>query len=425
MPQRPLQVNAYEERLRNTQKPHEGGIAIRAWQYPTSPSKQGAVSKHTTAGSSKDNVRKTCSFHLKWTEPLQQQWLLSVFISLVCQPCVSTFVWHQRHFLSHQGRELTRSDPHHPSGHAWEHTAGGRCSSRCDAHPQASFAERPMTMLLRAEQMCCCHAVLCSAQCSGLNGCHRGNRGQRLEAEEQQRHSSQLPLPGGSWPGRLPSPSHGSSWLCVVGTGAHTWLLLSSCHEILSHLWLSPSPEQLPVGSEVWADTRRAGFCPPRLKGKAEPHPCPRCEGCRCHLLETMCGRYSSPPDGGNNVRRCLHFTPLAPLLHPCTSCSLAICVDGSRVLNGNCSLGNPNHKLLSVVIPQALLRARLSCRLGPEHCHLSDKQDAMHSLSTSSKPAGNNFQGAEETSSRNALKTTIRSSRPRRAGVGKKCLNW
>lgn len=29
MPQRPLQVNAYEERLRNTQKPHEGGIAIR------------------------------------------------------------------------------------------------------------------------------------------------------------------------------------------------------------------------------------------------------------------------------------------------------------------------------------------------------------------------------------------------------------
>lgn len=74
------------------------------------------------------------------------------------------------------------------------------------------------------------------------------------------------------------------------------------------------------MGSEVWADTRRAGFCPPRLKGKAEPHPCPRCEGCRCHLLETMCGRYSSPPDGGNNVRRCLHFTPLAPLLHPCVS---------------------------------------------------------------------------------------------------------
>lgn len=74
--------------------------------------------------------------NLKWTEPLQQQWLLSVFISSVCQPCVSTFIWHQRHFLSHQGRELARPDPHHPSGHAWEHTAGGRCSSQC-GRPEA------------------------------------------------------------------------------------------------------------------------------------------------------------------------------------------------------------------------------------------------------------------------------------------------
>lgn len=33
-----------------------------------------------------------------------------------------------------------------------------------------------------------------------------------------------------------------------------------------------------------------------------------------------MCGRCSSPPDGGNNTRRCLHFTPPAPLLHPCVN---------------------------------------------------------------------------------------------------------
>lgn len=84
--------------------------------------------------------------NLKWTEPLQQQWLLSVFISTLLtslladwgQPCVSTFAGHQRHFLSHQGRELAHPDPHHPSGHAWEHSAGGRCSSRY-GRPEACF----------------------------------------------------------------------------------------------------------------------------------------------------------------------------------------------------------------------------------------------------------------------------------------------
>lgn len=56
--------------------------------------------------------------------------------------------------------------------------------------------------------------------CSRLNGCHRGSRGQQLEDEDwQQPHSWQL-----AW--CLPPPSHPSSWLCVVGTGAWFWLLL-------------------------------------------------------------------------------------------------------------------------------------------------------------------------------------------------------